>query len=115
MIEAIISGIGSLIVVALIMYLAYFVSKNIGKVPFMKNSTSNMQVIDRIMLGQDRSLLIVKIAGNYFLVSSSQNSISILKELNEEDLDLNPLEPISFEKLDFKEILEKFKKGDTNK
>ncbi len=115
MFEAIISGIGSLIVVALIMYLAYFVSKNIGRIPSMKNSSGNMQVIDRIMIGQDRALLIVKVAQSYLLVSSAQNSITILKELNEENLVLTQADSINFEKLDFKEILEKFKKGDTNK
>ncbi len=115
MFEAIISGIGSLILVLLILYLAYFVSKNIGRVPMINNSSSNMQVLDRIAIGQDRALLIVKVAENYFLMASSQNSISILKELNETDLIIKQAEPLNFEKLDFKEILDKFKKGDTNK
>ncbi len=115
MFEAIVSGVGSLILVILILYLAYFVSKNIGRVPMINNQASNMQVIDRISVGQDRMLLIVKVAQNYYLMASSQNSITILKELNQEDLVIKKTEPLAIEKLDFKDILDKFKKGDTNK
>ena len=45
-----------------------------------------MKVVDRIALGQDKSLVITKVGTKYFLLGVSSSSINMLKEIPFEDL-----------------------------
>ncbi len=110
-------AIGTLSIVVLMLFLAYFVSKNIGRVPFVNNPnmSKNMKVIDRMYLSQDKALYIIKIANEYFLISSSNNAITLLKELNKEDVIEPQINENANQVLDFKTILEKMKKGEKDK
>ena len=49
-------------------------------------SSPNMKVVDRIALGQDKSLVITKVGTKYFLLGVSSSGINMLKEIPFEDL-----------------------------
>lgn len=40
-----------------------------------------MEVVDRLPITQDKSIIIVKVEKNYYLLSVSQNGIGLIKEL----------------------------------
>jgi flagellar protein FliO/FliZ len=48
------------------------------------NKKSTMRVIERVTLGKDNSLLIVKIGDKFYLVTSAQGQIEIIKEVEGE-------------------------------
>ncbi len=112
MAKGIITAVGTLIVVALILYLTYVVTKYIGKGVGIKTRSGCMKVRDQIALGRDRAAAIVQIGTRFFLVGISASQISLLSELEEEDL--VPLEnPAESEKTypDFKDLMDKIGRG----
>lgn len=86
MIESFFTLLGALLLVVIIIFLSYFASKSLAKGATKLGGAKHMNVIDRIVVGQDRALLIVQIGSNYYLIGSSDQNISLLKELNPDDL-----------------------------
>jgi len=69
-----------------------------------------MNIVDKLMLGQNRFLAIAEINNKYYLLSITEKHIDILKELD--DFQPMPLEHES--SLNFSKILKKYKKGNEN-
>lgn len=78
--------IGTFIVVVLILILAFVMTKRIGKTAIRYQNSSNMKVLERVLLGQDKSLLIVQVGNKYCLIGVAQSGIQLLLELTEEDI-----------------------------
>ena len=97
------------IIVILIIYLSYLVSKYIGRGLARGNSSKYMRLIDQITLGQDRHIAIVQIGDKYLLVGITSGQINVLSEIDDEAL--FPLSPDSDEAgmrtPDFKTIMGK--------
>lgn len=71
-----------------------------------------MNIVDRIMLGQNKSLAIAEIQNKFYLISITERNINILKELEEfqliqDETIENPLE--------FNKLLDKFLKNNQRK
>ena len=69
-------------------------------------SSRYMNVVDKLMLGQNNFIAIVEISNKYYLIGITEKGISILKEL--EDFHLLPDVKESSPK--FNNILNKYKK-----
>ncbi|MDD4843558.1 MAG: flagellar biosynthetic protein FliO [Anaerotignum sp.] len=96
--------------VALILFLSYWFTKNIG-VRAMKNGASrHMQIVDRLPISQDKSILILKVQKNYYLLSLSQNGIMLIKELgNIDGQAFQDMEEFHGKmEFDFKEVLSQY-------
>ena len=78
--------VGLILTVGKILVLAYVCSKYIGRSMVGYSSSPNMKVVDRIALGQDKSLVIAKVGAKYFLLGVSSASINMLKEISPEEL-----------------------------
>ncbi len=70
-----------LMIIASRMFVKYVKSGTVG----MRESKF-MRVIDTIVVGQDRYILIVELNNRYYLVGSSGSEISILTELDSEEM-----------------------------
>lgn len=106
------TAIGTLIVVILILYLAYAVTKYIGRGVGIRNRSGCMQIRDQITLGRDRSAAIVQIGARFFLIGIAGSEISMLAELEEEDLEsLQPVDRPEKTYPEFKEMLDKIGRG----
>jgi len=66
-----------------------------------------MNIVDRMMLGQNKYIAIAEISNKYYLLSITEQNISIIKEL--EDFELKPDEKKD-DSMDFNKILNKFLK-----
>ena len=75
-----------LLAVIFVIYLSYVFSKYISKGTAKITAAKHMQVIDRLVVGQDRFILIVSVLDKYYLVSVTGQSIEILKELDGDEL-----------------------------
>ncbi len=80
------TAISTLIMVVLVLMLAYFMTKKIGKGMIHYQNSRNIKVLDRMMLGQDKSLLIIQVGQKYCLIGVAQSGIQLLKELNESEI-----------------------------
>lgn len=107
-IEQISSLLGVIFIFLLILYGSYFVSKKVAKVSLRENQSKYIRLVDRMMLGQDKFIAIILIGNRYFLIGTSGDEITLLGELEQEDLQKleTPDNPLA-EALNFKEILKK--------
>lgn len=112
MAKGMITAIGTLVLVVLILYLAYVVTKFIGRGVGVRTRSSCMRVRDQIALGRDRTAAIVQIGTRFFLVGITASQISLLSEIEEEDL-IPFQDPEEQEKPypDFKQLMDKFGRG----
>lgn len=108
------SVILTFIAAVFIIYLSYVVSKYVGRGMGMnKNGNSHyMRVVDQLMVGQDRYVAVVQAGDKYLLIGVTSQQISLLQELDPEDLiPLAPIQGNSTPKAqEFRELLNKFGK-----
>ena len=81
------SLIGILVVMAGILAGAYFFTrwagKGLGTLPGL--SGQNLRVLDRISVGRDQSVLVVRAGERYFLVGAAPSGVGLLAELSPEE------------------------------
>ncbi len=79
-----------LLVFVLILYLAYFATKRLGKrLSFRGVGNKNIKIIESVSLGQNKAIMIIQSGGKTLLVGMTQNEISLISEIDGEKLDLN--------------------------
>ena len=76
----------ALVAVGIVLYLSYLFSRYLAVGAARINKSKNIKIIDRVVLGQERMLLITKIGEKYYLIGSSAQSIQILTELDRKDV-----------------------------
>lgn len=100
---------GALLTVVLVLILAYWCSRLLGKGIGKSSANGNMKVLESLPLGTDRQLVLVKLQDHVYLMGVSAAGIQLLTEVEGE---LKNPEPVSFPTVSrFREILEK-KKGE---
>lgn len=92
--KSLISNIGTVLMVILvfilILYMAYFATKKLGKrLSFKGVGNKNIKIIESISVGQNKAIMIVQSAGKTMLLGITQNGINLISELDEEKLYLN--------------------------
>ncbi len=100
--------------IVVVIFLALYTTRFIGKKYNFKNSKSkNIKLIETLTLGQDKCIIIVKATDKYLLLGVTSQNISVLQEINPENLDIS-LEQNSqpdFSDI-FKKIIDKTTKKD---
>lgn len=81
--DLIVSIFFSLIGIVLVIVLAYFSSKWLGKRYSGLNSGKNLKIIERIMLGKESSIVLAELLGEKYLIGVTSKEIILLKELGE--------------------------------
>lgn len=95
-------------VVIFILYLSYLFSKYMAVGAIKLNQSKHIKIIDKMVLGQDKMIVIVQIGKKFFLIGVASSNIQMITELSEEEI-------ISYEKeetqisANFKEIFSKMK------
>ncbi len=71
-----------------------------------------MQMLDRLPLGQDKAVAIVRAGSRYYMIGIASSQITLLAELSEEDIPKEALEVAPFPGAEgyesFKKILKKY-------
>lgn len=70
-----------LVVLILVLVLAYYTTRTLGKGINIRPENSNMRVLDRLAVGRDSSLLVVKVQERILLLGLSPAGIQNLGEL----------------------------------
>jgi len=76
---------GALALILGIMFLIVSFLRRLGRLD-PRNSTSYIEVIENRILLPKRHLSLVRIAGSYFLIGSTEQEISLLASISQEDL-----------------------------
>ncbi|WP_373263705.1 flagellar biosynthetic protein FliO [Hungatella hathewayi] len=73
----------ALLTVVLVLVLAYWCSRLLGKNWANAASGRNMKIIDQIQLGQDKRIILLKLGEHTYLIGVSQAGIQLLLETGE--------------------------------
>ena len=74
----------ALLAVGVILYLSYLFSRHLASGAAKINKSKYIKIVDRVILGQDKMILIALIGEKYYLIGSSTQSIQILTELDDD-------------------------------
>lgn len=109
--SSIISLASVLIVTVLILYLSYLFTKSLGNRIGIRRSGTGMQMLDRLPLGQDKAVAVIRTGSRYYLIGIASSQITLLAELSEEDVPKETAAPspvIGEGYENFKNILKKY-------
>lgn len=98
----------SVIGIIFVLFLTYYTTKWLSLKAANISKSKYINVVDKMMLGQNKYLAIVEISSKYYLLSITDNSINIIKDLDE--LELKVTENAT-ENLEFNKIFGKFFKN----
>lgn len=98
-----------LIVFALILSAAYYVTKYFGKSYTGSGQNGNIRVVETVRIAPDKYLQIVEAAGKVFLISITKGEVRLVSELDKEGLK-QTLEGMEPSKVSFKDIFQKMTK-----
>ena len=85
------SNYGSMLVqmvisVGLVCLLAYAILRwGLGRLAGAGNRTDKMEILDRLPVGPNRSIMVVRIASRFLVIGNTETGISLLSELSETD------------------------------
>lgn len=90
--NSILGTIGSLLIALLgfilIIYLAYFATKKMGKRMSIRGvGNKNIKILESVAIGQNKSIAIIEAAGKVLLIGITQNEITLICELDENMID----------------------------
>lgn len=69
--------------IAGILYLSYFVSRKLGSSMMRTGGSSNIKVIERAFVDRDKSVVIVRVGQEDYLLGVSPNNVTLLQKLEE--------------------------------
>lgn len=75
-----------LIAFFLVIGLIFYITRFIGQSTLKYTRSTNLEVIDYIILGRDKGLYIVKVGDRFFLIGVSSNNITYLTEIDKENI-----------------------------
>lgn len=84
--NSVLSLISVLIVTILILYLSYVFTKLLGKGMVTRREGSCMKLMGRLPFGQDKAVAVVRTGDHYYLIGITSSQITLLAELQEEDV-----------------------------
>ncbi|WP_024293635.1 flagellar biosynthetic protein FliO [Lacrimispora indolis] len=109
--SSIISLASVLILTILVLYLSHLFTKSLGNGIGMKRGGTCMQMLDRLPLGQDKAVAVIRAGSRYYLIGIASSQITLLAELSEEEVPKETGAPPSFGAdgyENFKNILKKY-------
>lgn len=105
--DSVMQLVGLLLILCFILVAAYYTSKFVGKAKINQYKNSNFKVIDSYKISQNKVLQLIQVGTKYIVISICKDTINVMMELEESEVLIT--EPLADKKVNFKEILEKFK------
>ena len=91
---------GLVLIFVLIIVACYYVTRFVGSRNVGAMRENNIKLIDMYRINQNQCILIVCVGSRYFLLASGKDSVSMLSELEKDDLQALPMnsgKPIRFQ------------------
>ncbi len=89
---SIIKLVALLIVFVLLLFAAHLFTKWYARSTYGNSRTKNIRIVESQQLSPGKNIVIVQIGKKYVSYIQSKDTISVLTELEEDDLDLSPQE-----------------------
>ncbi len=89
-----------------VLVITYFTTRFVGTYEKQKLKGTNMEVLDTCRLGKDKFIHIVRIGKRFVAVAASRENVSVICELEEDELDLSDSQLINTGET-FRKLLER--------
>ncbi len=103
-VESILKLIGLIILCVIIIAASYFVTKMIGRREAGYSGNSNFKAIDAYRLTPNKYLQLIKIGERYFVIAVCKDNVSLICEVDREDIRITSKAPGKFS---FKDVMAK--------
>lgn len=90
--ESVFKLIGLLLLFIIILGATYFTTRLVGNIQNNQRKKSNFKIIEGFKVAPGKYLQLIQIGRKYYLIGIGKNEITIIKELDKEDLLLEELE-----------------------
>lgn len=90
--------------IILVLFLTYYGTRWISTKTNIASGSKYMNIVDRIVIGQNKYLVIAEITNKYYLLSITEKDVNIIKELDDFQL---KHEEEKLEVMDFSSIINK--------
>ena len=96
-----------LLIFLFVLIITYFTTRYIARIEKRRMVTGNMELLDALRISNNKYLQIVKVGSKYLCLAVCKDTVTMLVELEQEDIKEieSEIKPI-----DFQDILEKVKK-----
>ncbi|MCR5793231.1 MAG: flagellar biosynthetic protein FliO [Lachnospiraceae bacterium] len=109
--ESVTKLIGVIVLFIIILVLASFSAKWLGKSSLVNPHTRNISIVEAFRINPNKILEIIKVGDKYLLIGISKDHIEYLTELTEDELSLEDDESKGTTDMNFKKIFDKFTKS----
>ena len=72
-----------------IIFIAYITTKFIGKKSMIFTASKNLKVVDRISLGLDKALYIIRLEDYFYLIAVGKQNIEFIDKLSKDEIDIS--------------------------
>jgi len=72
-----------------IIVIAYITTKFIGKKSMLFTTGKNLKIVDRISLGLDKSLYIIRLEDYFYLIAVAKQNIEFIDKLSKDEIDIS--------------------------
>lgn len=102
---------GMLIAVGIILFLSWYLTRKLGSFTGRTGGgTGVLQVVDKVVLGQNEALAVIRAGSRFFLIGISPGGINCLRELDPPQADTSESGREGHPQPDFAGLLERLKK-----
>ncbi len=99
-----------LVIFAVIIVAAYFVTNLVARVQKGSFTNKNLEIIEAISVGQQKTVQLVRVGKEYIIIGVSKNEINILQTLGKDDITINN-DKDGQSVIPFKQILSRYNKA----
>ncbi len=107
MLEGIITGMGTLLIVVAVLFAAWWVTRKIAGSAQFGSRSRYMKIIDRMPIAQDRFLVLVQLGERVYLVGVASSEITLLADIEGEPVPLQDSDQAVPVPTDFRELMKK--------
>ena len=108
-IESVARLLTTLLIFIFVLFITFWTSKFIAGYQKQNMMTGNMEVVETVRIAQNKYLQIVRAGEQYYMIALGKDTVTLIAQLNPEELQLKKDDSEQGQYLDFKAILEKAK------
>ena len=107
--EPVVRLITLLLIFGFVLFLTFWTSKFVGSYQKQKMITGNMEVIETLRVAPNKYLQIVRVGEQYFVIAIGKDTVSMIGQVSQDELNLKNDTAVLGQYTDFKSILERAK------
>lgn len=97
-----------IVIFAVMLFAAYYTTRFVGNISIKRSANSNMQIIEVLPVGPQKTLQLVKIGNQYHLIGVTKDQITYITKVEQDTLELS--KGLEANPNSFKKIFEDFSK-----